>query len=107
MHLQASCMCVCLFGVFSFEQFVNWLFFFNLLNCKFSAIMKITGNVEVVSRLLASASQRPKGKSARSQIAIGRKCGSSGSDEEVFLMICSQQHREGTKYKVSTGGCTV
>lgn len=66
--------------------------------------MKITGNVEVVSRLLASASQRQKGKSARSQLAIGRKCGSSsGSGDEVFLMICSQQHREGTKYKVNTG----
>jgi hypothetical protein len=44
---------------------------------------------------------RQKGKAMKSQVSIGRKPGRTSESDDVFLMICTKQDRNGAKYKVS------
>ena len=63
--------------------------------------MRITCDVETSNRLCASLNMKGKGKPGRSQLSVGRKPGSDSKDGEVYIMICTKQDRNGTKYIVS------
>ncbi|PIK48668.1 hypothetical protein BSL78_14480 [Apostichopus japonicus] len=61
--------------------------------------MRLSCDVEVVSRLLSSEGFRGKNRSARTSLAIGKKpC--SGISGGLFLMLCTAKDRKGSKYKL-------
>ncbi|KAJ8044442.1 Leucine-rich repeat protein 1 [Holothuria leucospilota] len=61
--------------------------------------MRISCDVDVVSRLLPPQGLRGKGRSTRTSLAIGKKpcAGSSGG---LFLLLCTAKDRNGSKYKL-------
>ena len=63
--------------------------------------MRITCDVETTNRVCATLNMRGKGKVVRAQVSIGKKLAPTGTESEVFIMICTKQDRNGTKYKVS------
>ena len=66
--------------------------------------MRITCDVDTANRLLPSFNMRQRGKAMKSQLSIGRKPGAKVEDE-VYLMICTKQDRNGAKYRASDTLC--
>ena len=64
--------------------------------------MRLTADVDIVNRLLPTFNIKSKSKVTRSQVSVGCKPSVIGQTKktEVFLMICSKQDRNGSKYKV-------
>ena len=63
--------------------------------------MRITCDVKVANRLLPSFNMAQHGKVMKSQVSVGRKPGATSDSQDVFLMICTKQDRNGAKYKVT------
>ena len=63
------------------------------------SMMKISGDIEIVNRLLSSTGVRSRGRCSRAQLSIGHT-GPAGN-KVAALLICKQQDRSGTKYAVS------
>jgi len=61
--------------------------------------MRIHAEVDVVNRQLAHHSMKKAGKSAKSQLAIGRKPLAEG-EAEVFLMLSNKANQAGVKYLI-------
>ncbi|XP_072030341.1 leucine-rich repeat protein 1-like [Amphiura filiformis] len=63
--------------------------------------MRLSCDVEMLSRGLASYGMRAKTKPIRSSISIGRRPGASSSKEGlIFLLVCTAKDRNGTKFKL-------
>ena len=62
-------------------------------------VMRIAGDVEISNRLLPALNMRGKSKAVRSHLSVGKKPGHK-DDSDIYLMICTKQDRNGTKYKV-------
>ena len=71
--------------------------------------MRITCDVDVCNRLLPSFNISSIGKPSRTQISVGKKNGGVSKVDDVYLMLCTKQDRNGAKYKVMncTGGSFV
>lgn len=61
--------------------------------------MRLSCDVDVVSRLLPSQGFRGKNRSARTSLAIGKKT-CAGNSGGLYLMLCTAKDRKGSKYKV-------
>ena len=66
--------------------------------------MKLIADIEVVNRLLPSASLKSRSRPRRAQLSVGRKCSATSSLDkyEVELLVSSQNNRTGTQYKVGS-----
>ena len=64
--------------------------------------MRITCDVDVCNRLLPAFNISSKGKPSRTQLSVGKKPGDMAKEDDVYLMLCSKQDRNGAKYKVMT-----
>ena len=64
--------------------------------------MRISAEAVVTNRALCTHNMRGKTKAVKSSLAIGKKPKSSTSkdDPEVFMLLCTNTNRAGTKYSL-------
>ena len=79
---------------------------FHLLFFQKADKMRLTCDIDVVNRTLATHNLKKVGKSCRAQLSIGKKPGSgSMKDGALYLMLCTAKDRNGAKYVVTQNIC--
>ncbi|KAK2879268.1 hypothetical protein Q8A67_020059 [Cirrhinus molitorella] len=62
--------------------------------------MKLQCDVEVVNRMLPSFGLKNKGRSNRAVLSIGKHVDRSAQSSSLYLLICTNKDRSGSKYKL-------
>ncbi|XP_078001105.1 leucine-rich repeat protein 1-like [Glandiceps talaboti] len=62
--------------------------------------MRLTCDIDIVSRLLPSHGMSSKSKSVRASLSIGKRPGTDSKEGAIFLLVCTAKDKVGTKYRL-------
>ncbi|XP_048736879.1 leucine-rich repeat protein 1-like isoform X2 [Ostrea edulis] len=62
--------------------------------------MRIKCEMDIINRLLPSMNVKKGGRSCHTQLSIGKKPQSDSKEGTLFLMVCTAQDKNGTKFQI-------